>query len=291
VAGAGAHCIEVGTFGEYVAFEYRLDELLADEAQRKELLARTRAAGLEISAIGCYGNPLHPDPERASRQHERFRKTVDLAALLGVPTVAEFAGCPGDSDQARYPNWISTLALDDFAAILNWQWSARVLPYWEREAAYCAERGVRVALEMFPGMVVYNPRTLLRLRDAVGPVIGATFDPSHLMWQQVDIPGAVRLLGPAIHRVHMNDSELRTHRLAEVGVVDATPGADWTQRPWMHRTLGFGHGIDFWSAFVTSLTEVGYAEDLCVEQGDPLYESSDGIAKAVTLIRSLAPAG
>ena len=282
-------CLEVGTFGEYVAFEYRLDDLVADGRQRKELLTRVEDAGLEISALGCYGNPLHPDAGRALRQQNLFSKTVELAALLGVPTVTEFAGCPGDSEQARFPNWISCLALDDFAQILAWQWSERVLPYWERAAAFCADHEVRVALELYPGSVVFNPRTLLRLRDAVGPVIGATVDPSHLFWQQIDVPGAVRHLGPAVHRVHMNDSQLRTHKLAEVGVISAAPGEAWTERPWIHRTLGFGHGADFWKAFVASVVEIGYTEDLCIEQGDPLYDDADGIAKAAALIRSIAP--
>jgi sugar phosphate isomerase/epimerase len=283
------HCLEVGTFGEYVAFEYRLDDLLADGRQRKDLLARVEAAGLEISAFGCYGNPLHPDDGRAVRQQNLFSKTVELAALLEVPTVTEFAGCPGDSEQARFPNWISCLALDDFASILTWQWSERVLPYWERAGAFCADHGVRVALELYPGSVVFNPRTLLRLRDAIGPVIGATVDPSHLFWQQIDVPGAVRLLGPAVHRVHMNDSQLRPQNLTEVGVLSPTPGAAWTDKPWVHRTLGFGHGAGFWKDFVASVVEIGYAGDLCIEQGDPLYDDADGIAKAAALIRSIAP--
>ncbi|TCO50403.1 sugar phosphate isomerase/epimerase [Kribbella antiqua] len=282
-------CLEVGTFGEYVAFEYRLDDLLADGRQRKELLNRVEAAGLEITAFGCYGNPLHPDAGRALRQQNLFTKTVELAALLGVPTVTEFAGCPGDSEQARFPNWISILALDDFAKILDWQWSERVLPYWERAGAFCADHDVQVALELYPGSVVFNPSTLLRLRDAIGPVVGALVDPSHLFWQQIDVPGAVRYLGPAVHRVHMNDSQLRTHRLAEVGVLSPVPGADWTERPWVHRTLGFGHGAEFWKDFVSSVVEIGYSADLCIEQGDPLYDDADGIAKAAALIRSIAP--
>src|SRR5262249_11842282 len=117
VAERGAHCVEVGTFGEFVAFEYRLDDLLADEGRRKELLGRIERAGLTIGALGCYGNPLHPDADRAAPQRERFRKTVELAALLGVSTVAEFAGCPGDSPESRYPNWISSLAQEDFGKI------------------------------------------------------------------------------------------------------------------------------------------------------------------------------
>jgi sugar phosphate isomerase/epimerase len=289
VASTGAQCIEVGTFGEHVAFEYRLDDLLADKQKRADLLSRTRRAGLEISALGCYGNALHPDVDRATRQSERFRKTVELASLMGVRTVAEFAGCPGDSDQAKYPNWISCLALDDFPRILEWQWSERVLPYWKQAAAFCSDRGVQVAIEMYPGSVVYNPRNLLRLREAVGPVVGATFDPSHLVWQQIDIPGAIRLLGPAIHRVHMNDSQLRTQNLAEVGVVDTTSGDDWRQRAWVHRTLGHGQSLEFWKSLVTALLEIGYAEDLCIEQGDKLYDAADGIAKAAALIRSIVP--
>ena len=282
-------CLEVGTFGEFVAFEYRLEDLLADGRQRKELLARVEAAGLEISAFGCYGNPLHPDAGRALRQQDRFSKTVELAALLGVPTVTEFAGCPGDSEEARYPNWISMLALDDFAKILDWQWSERVLPYWERAATFAADHDVRVALELFPGSVVFNPRTLMRLRDAVGPAIGALVDPSHLFWQQIDIPAAVRYLGPAVHRIHLNDSQLRPQNLAEAGVLNPVAGLGWTDKTWVHRTVGFGHGAEFWKDFVAGAVEIGYGGDLCIEQGDPLFADDDGIAKAAAFVRSIAP--
>ncbi|MFF0267074.1 sugar phosphate isomerase/epimerase family protein [Kribbella sp. NPDC004536] len=289
LAGQEIHCLEVGTFGERVAFEYRLDELLVDGKQRKQLLTRVEAAGLEITALGCYGNPLHPDAGRAARQQSLFRKTVELAALLGVRTVTEFAGCPGDSEQARFPNWISMLALDDFAQILDWQWSERVLPYWERAAAFAGEHDVKVALELYPGSVVFNPRTLMRLRDAVGPAVGALVDPSHLFWQQIDIPAAVRYLGAAVHRVHLNDSQLKPQNLAVAGVLNPVAGQDWADKTWVHRTIGFGHGLDFWTDFVASVLEAGYAEDLCIEQGDALFKDADGIAKAAELIRSIAP--
>ena len=59
--------------------------------------------------------------------------------------------------------------------------------YWKKASAFAMEHGVeRIALEMHPGFCVYNAETMLKLREAVGPIMGANFDPSHLFWQGCD---------------------------------------------------------------------------------------------------------
>ena len=71
--------------------------------------------------------------------------------------------------------------------ILDWQWNEVLIPFWKKMVEFARSHGVtRIALEMHPGFMVYNPATLLRLREAVGPEIGANFDPSHLIWQGMD---------------------------------------------------------------------------------------------------------
>ena len=53
---------------------------------------------------------------------------------------------------------------------------------------------------------MYNVHTLERMRAAVGPIIGANVDPSHLFWQGMDPLAVIRALGPAVYHVHLKDT-------------------------------------------------------------------------------------
>lgn len=96
------------------------------------------------------------------RDRTAFRSTAELAQRLGVTRVNLFSGCPGDSESATYPNWVTCAWLTEYGELLEWQWATKVIPYWREAAAFAADRGVRLCFEMHPGFVVYNPRTLLR---------------------------------------------------------------------------------------------------------------------------------
>jgi sugar phosphate isomerase/epimerase len=188
---AGLDCVELWS-GDYSGEAHlKRRELLESEAARNGLLQAVRSHDLEISALSCHGNPLHPRSELARADHDLYRQTVELAQMLEVPCVNLFSGCPGDSDQAVYPNWVTCAWPTDFTELLDWQWREKVIPYWKTEAAFAAEHGVRLGFEMHPGFVVYNPATLLRLRETCGEAVGANFDPSHLFWQGIDIETAI----------------------------------------------------------------------------------------------------
>lgn len=289
VAEAGAEVIELGTWGRQVALEYSLDDLLASSRKRSELLARLDGFGLAPSSISCHGNALHPNDAIRLEQQALFGDTVRLANLLQIDTVVDFSGCPGDNPDAKYPNWVTCAWPDDYPEILAWQWNERIIPYWTETAKMLESEGVRVAIEMHPGMAVYNPRDLLRLREASGPAVGANLDPSHLFWQQIDVIGAIRYLGDAIYHVHMKDSQVRSHRTAAVGVLDTTPFRDWEQRGWLYRTVGHGHSREFWAQFLTTLKEVGYAGPLSVEHEDVLIHVEEGMRQALALMKEVAP--
>ena len=139
---------------------------------------------------------------------ETSKKTILLAEKLGVTTVVDFSGCPGDSSNAKFPNWVTCPWPPEYLEILNWQWDEVVTPYWKEHGKFAADHGVKVAIEMHPGFVVYNPETMLRLRAIAGPSVGANLDPSHLFWQGIDPIVAVRVLGDAIHYVHAKDTQL-----------------------------------------------------------------------------------
>ncbi|HEX9617759.1 MAG TPA: sugar phosphate isomerase/epimerase, partial [Anaerolineales bacterium] len=210
IAGVGAEAVEIGS-GGYVAelgeSYCKPAELLADGDLLKAWKQKADNCGLEISALSCHGNPLHPDPAVANLHRKDFRDTVLAAEKIGVRRVVTFSGCPGDSEGSKYPNWVTCPWPPDFLRILEWQWEEKVIPYWQEEVRFCRDHGVdMISLEMHPGFVVYNPETLLRLRQAVGPEIGANFDPSHLFWQGIDPIFAVRELGEAIFHVHAKDT-------------------------------------------------------------------------------------
>jgi sugar phosphate isomerase/epimerase len=251
--------------------------------RRRDLADLTAARGLEISALSCHGNPLHPDESVAADADRTFREAVGLAAEVGVGTVITFAGCPGESEHSRRPSWVTCSWPDDYPETLEWQWRERVVPYWLEAAAFAAEHGVRVAIEPHPGFVVYNTATMLRLREAAGSAIGVNFDPSHLFWQQIDPPASARALRGAIFHVHAKDTGFDEGRLAVDGVLETRIEPE--ERAWIFRSVGDGHPVEFWRELATALSDAGYDGALSIEHEDPLRTREDGLARAVATLR------
>jgi len=243
--------------------------------------------GVTISALSCHGNALHPDPARAAEHGEVSRKTILLAEKLGVPVVIDFSGCPGDSPNATAPNWVTCPWPPDYLDVLAWQWDKVVTPYWTEHGKFAADHGVRVAIEMHPGFVVYSPETMLRLRSIAGPSVGANLDPSHLFWQNIDPIAAVRRLGDAIFYVHAKDTQLYPANLPLTGVLDTKPYADERHRGWIFRTCGYGHGAEWWKEFVSTLRMYGYDNVLSIEHEDSLLSAEEGLTKAANFLNDL----
>lgn len=286
IASLGLEAVELGT-GNYPGDRHcRPAELLADDAALGRFEDAVSSRSLVISALSCHGNPIHPDRDRAARDDAVFRDTVRLAARLGVDVVNVFSGCPGDGPAAAQPNWVTTAWPTEFSEILAWQWEAVVLPYWREAGAFARDHGVRLAFEMHPGFVVYNPRTLLRLRAEVGDVIGANMDPSHLFWQGIDPILSVRELGAAIFHVDAKDTVIDPHNVARNGVLDLVPRSDLAERPWMFRSVGDGHDLLFWKRFVGALRLAGYDHVISIEHEDPLASADEGIARAIETLRA-----
>ncbi len=219
-------------------------------------------------------------------QSPRDWSGAELAQRLEVDVVVAFSGCPGDHREARRPNWITCPWPPDFSEALAWQWEERVLPYWSREAEVAGAAGIRIGFEMHPGMAVYNPETLLRLRAAVGEVAACNFDPSHLFWQGVDVVEAATELGRegTLVHVHAKDTALDHCNVRRNGVLDAKPYERLLDRSWSFRTVGYGHGEDLWRRLLSTLSAVGYEGAISIEHEDPLMSVDEGLAKAVRLL-------
>ncbi|MGA2101951.1 MAG: sugar phosphate isomerase/epimerase [Candidatus Sulfotelmatobacter sp.] len=278
--------VELGT-GNYVGDAHCKLTMLENSAALAEFQKVLADHGAKISALSCHGNPLHPDKDRANQDREVSRKTILLAEKLGVPMVVDFSGCPGDSPNATAPNWVTCPWPPDYLKVLEWQWNEVVAPYWVEHAKFAAEHGVKIAVEMHPGFVVYNPETMLRLRSIAGKNVGCNYDPSHLFWQNIDPVAAVRVLQDAIFHVHAKDTQIYSSNLPRTGVLDTKPYTQERERSWIFRTCGYGHGTEFWSELISTLRMFGYDYVLSIEHEDSLLSPEEGLTKAASFLNSI----
>lgn len=287
VAEAGLQAVEIGTGGYPGAHHCEIDRLLESEEGRRGYVRALDSRGLFISALSCQYEPLGPSPLLAAESDELFRKTVSLAAALGVPVVNVVSGIPAGGPGESSPNWITSPWPPRYRAMLDYQWNEVGIPYWTKAAAFAAERRVKVAVEMHPGFLVHNVETLLRLRAAAGDALGCNLDPSHLFWNGVDLPSAIKKLGPAIFHVHGKDCYLDRRNIEVNGCIDAKAYDAIPDRSWTFRTIGYGHGDQEWREIISALRTAGYDYVISIEHEDALMSPEEGFAKAAAKLKDL----
>jgi sugar phosphate isomerase/epimerase len=249
---------------------------------------------LLLSAISVHSNPIHPKKAVAQAADRDFRNACKLAGLLNVPVVNMFSGLPGGSPADQTPNWVTCPWPPDFLEALDYQWNQVAIPYWKEAALVAEQNKVKVAFEMHPGMLVYNVETLLKLRAAVGPVLGCNFDPSHLFWNGADPVAAIRALGEAIFHVHGKDCYIDPLNVVVNGCNDNKPYGQIPKRAWTFRSIGYGHDAKVWKDIASALRLVGYDYVISIEHEDPIMSNDEGLAKAVALLKEACisqPAG
>jgi sugar phosphate isomerase/epimerase len=278
--------VELAT-GNYVGDAHCKLTMLDNPGSLAEFQQVLADHGVKISALSCHGNALHPNKDHAKRDREVSRKTILLAEKLCVPMMVDFSGCPGDSPNATAPNWVTCPWPPDFLKVLDWQWNEVVAPYWVEHAKFAADHGVKIAVEMHPGFVVYNPETMLRLRSIAGPNVGCNYDPSHLFWQNIDPIAAVRVLQNAIFHVHAKDTQMYAASLPRTGVLDTKPYTQERDRSWIFRTCGYGHGAEFWSELISTLRMFGYDYVVSIEHEDSLLSPEEGLTKAANFLNGI----
>lgn len=280
--------VEIGCGGWPGSDHIDVDHLLKDRAAAKEYRQRFVDAGLVISALSCHNNPVHPRSEIAKRDREIIERTLQLAECLEVPVVIGFSGCPGGGPGDSFPNWITSAWPPEYLEALNWQWEHELIPYWRETETRAAAAGVKIALEAHPGFCVFNPETLLRLREATGPALGINLDPSHMWWQGIDIPTAIANLGPAIFHFHAKDVVINANQTRANGVLDTKSYERMQERSWLFRSVGWGHGELDWKAIASALRLAGYDYVMSIEHEDALASTAEGLRSALnTLSRSL----
>jgi sugar phosphate isomerase/epimerase len=291
VSALGIEAMEIGTGGYPNNHHCPLDDLVADPAKAKAWKKKFEDKNIRVATLSCHGNPVHPDATHAAKDVDTFRKTVRLAEMIDVKVIVGFSGCPGGSATDTQPNWITYRWPPEYAANQDWQWKEKVIPYWKEAAKFARDHGIRrLAFEMHPNFVVYNPRTLLKLREAVGEEIGANCDLSHLFWQGCDPVEVIHFLGKqgAIYHAHMKDTVMFPDNVAKYGVLNfAFDTADLPLASETFRAVGYGHGAGQWKAIMKAYMDVGYEGILSIENEDPILAGPVGVERAVYVLKNV----
>ncbi|MBD3267746.1 TIM barrel protein [bacterium] len=242
-------------------------DMTEDDAKRiNELFAN---AGVEISGLGYYPNPLVADAAEAQTYVEHIKKVITGAKLLGVNQMNSFIG----------RDW--TKSIDD-----NWP---RFLEVWKPIIKFAEDEGVRIGIENCPMYfsndewpsgknLAYSPAIWRRMfEDIPSDNFGLNFDPSHLIWLHIDYIKAILDFKDKIFHAHAKDVRIDYERLNDVGIL-ATPLEFHTPK-----LPGLGQ-VD-WSRYCSVLADTGYRGPVCIEVEDRAYEASLDTRKA-SLIQS-----
>jgi sugar phosphate isomerase/epimerase len=232
------------------------------DARAAEISAGINEKGLEISGLGYYPNPLHPDPDHSRRVIDHLKKVIVAAGKMDVPIVNTFMGADAAKSQDE-----------------NWEAATRVWP----EIIACAEdNGVRIAIENCPMIfsrdewpsghnLAYNPKIWRRMFEEFGETIGLNFDPSHLVWLMIDIEAAIMEFGERFYHFQAKDVMIDETGLYENGTLSS--GIGW-QIP---RLPGLGD-VD-WARLFSAMWKVGYDGPIIIEHEDREFEGDDELVK------------
>jgi sugar phosphate isomerase/epimerase len=283
----GVSGVEINTCGWSTAPHFSLKDTLNNKTAQKAFLDAFSIRNLEVISLNANGNPLHPtDPA----QGEGLKNTIRAAGEMGIETVCAMSGLPAGNKTDTMPNWVVSSWPPETQAILKYQWEEKLIPFWTEIAALAKECGVkRIALELHGNQCVYNVPSLLKLRKAIGPVIGANLDPSHLFWMGADPHTAAEALGEAVFHVHAKDTLLNAPVQATTSLLENGSLTDIPARSWSYITLGFGHGEEWWRQFCYRLKMAGYDGWLSIEHEDVLLNSFEGLQKSVNLLQGVLP--
>ena len=284
----GVQGVEINAANWTSAPHMNLGSLLASQGARQDYIAKIRGQGLELIALNANGNQLHPTD--GQRQSDALYDTIRLAGEFGVETVVLMSGLPEGAKGDVMPNWVVSSWPPETQTMLKYQWEDRLLPYWSKLAGHARTHGVKkLAVELHGNQLVYNVPTLLRLRQEIGPLVGANFDPSHLMWMGADPIAAIDALGAAIYHTHAKDTFINKPVCATTSRLENGPLADIPARAWSYITLGYCNGEGWWRDFCYRLRMAGYDGWLSIEHEDVLLSREEGVKKSVDLLRDVAP--
>jgi sugar phosphate isomerase/epimerase len=302
----GLQGAEINTGGFLPPVHIPIDDLLDGTVSAAEYLAVFEETGVQIAGLNCNGNPLHPDPEVGPEDVEDLRKTIRVAGLLGVDRVVTMSGLPAGHPGGEWPAWHVNTWDSGYLDSLEYQWDEVAVPFWREIDALAREHGVKVAIEMHPQNLVFNPPTLRRLVAKTGATnVGAELDPSHLFWQGIDPIAATEYLGDLVFHAAAKDTRINDN-CAIYGVLDERftrippeqhptslggrhTVTAWPQdAAWDFVAVGRGHDVDFWRRFLVALQRVDPDMAVNIEHEDTELGRLEGLEIAAATLREAA---
>lgn len=279
----GLETLEIGTGNWSSAPHIDLDKMVESDAARDEWYGKIKDAGLSLCALNCSGNHLAYEKDM-----DVTLKTFELAEKLGVKKVVMMSGlptgCPGD----KTPVWVTGSWPPELLDVLKYQWEDVAIPSWKELVKKAKDFGIeKIALENHAQQLVYSTETLLRLRDAVDPIIGMNLDPSHLFWMGGDPIEAARALGDtgALYHVHGKDSRIERRLVGPNGVLDTKGIDEYADRSWNYVAVGCGHDMLWWKEFVSVLRMSGYDDVISLEMEDLTMSMMDGHLTSIKTLK------
>lgn len=298
IADLGLAGIELNTGGFLPAVHVpNFDEILESDAARDDFLAIFDGTGVRIAGLNCNGNPLHPNATIGDKHGNDVKRSVRLANRLSQNRVVTMSGLPGGEPGATIPNWHVNAWNSASLDAIEYQWSAAV-PFWREVDALARDLDVKVALELHPQNLVFNPSSMRELVKRAGTTnIGVELDASHLFWQQMDPIAVVRNLGDLVVHAAAKDVRVNPHAAIE-GVLDNSfrkldpsedrvnlGGDEWVNEwpnpsAWDFVAVGKGHNSAYWAEFLTALYEVDPNMIVNIEHEDTSLGRIEGLEYA-----------
>jgi sugar phosphate isomerase/epimerase len=237
------------------------------DAQAKEIVEELADKGITISGLGYYPNPLHPDAEEREAVKAHLLKVISGASKMGVPVVNTFIGADRAKTQAD-----------------NWSDAKQV---WPDIVAHARDSGVKIAIENCPMIFSYDewpsgnnlahtPAMWRTMFEEFGETVGLNFDPSHLVWQMIDIERAITEFGPRFYHFHAKDLMIDREGLYSNGILSLGMGWQVPRLP--------GLGDVPWPRVFSALYRSGYDYVVCVEHEDRQWEGDDALVERAFLL-------
>jgi sugar phosphate isomerase/epimerase len=267
-AGAGFEVLEIacwprasGPTRRYAGTSH-IDVANLSDGQAKEIVAELKGKGLDISGLGFYPNPLHPDEQVRRAAIDHIKKVIDAARKMGVPYMNTFMG--GDPRKNLDENWADALKI------------------WPEIVKHAQDNGVRVTIENCPMIfsndewpggnnIAWSPYIWRRILEQWGGTVGLNYDPSHLVWLMIDQGRFIREFGAHIFHFQAKDVQIDRDGLYERGSM--SEGIGW-QIP---RLPGLGDAD--WAEIFSNLYRVGYDGACIIEHEDRRFEGTDELVK------------
>lgn len=256
-------CWPVGKAERRYAGVTHVDVATLTPAKAKDVLGLMEKHGLEISSLGYYPNPLHPNPDHRKLVIAHLKKVITAAGMLNVPVVGTFVG--RDKNKTLEENF------GQFEKV------------WPPIVKFAAGHGVKIAIENCP-MIFSNDEWPGGNNLAVSPSVwrtmweiipdrnfGLNLDPSHLIWQFIDTVRVVYDFGDRIFHVHAKDLRIDREQLYQRGVMSLGMGWQIPRLP--------GLGDVNWGQLISALYAVGYDYVISIEHEDRAFEKSEALVK------------